>query len=305
MLTSQDIDFFIHLATSRSLAATARKLNVTPPSISQRLHLLEAKLAVKLVERGPRTIALTPAGEILAEKGKGLMLDLGELENHLQGNKFAISGKIKVLAPLGFGTQHIAPIVAEFQKLYPTTEIDLLLSDNPQWSDKYSPDVMIYIGHLKDSSLQRIFLAKNKRLLLASPNYLRVAPPIKTPQDLVKHQCLALRENNEDVTLWKFYHRSSGENIAVRISPMLASNVGEVIKNWAIDARGIIQRSEWDVIKALETGSLVNILPEYNLPSADIVALVSASREKRPHKINALIDFCKEKIEKQMIGVLN
>ncbi|WP_413701575.1 LysR family transcriptional regulator [Psychromonas sp. KJ10-10] len=121
MLNSLDIDFFLHLASSRSLVATARKLNVTPPSISQRLTLLEKKLAVKLVERGSRSIALTPAGEILAKQGKGLMLDLGALESHLQHNKFALSGKINVLAPLGFGTQYIAPIVAAVPK---TTSIN-------------------------------------------------------------------------------------------------------------------------------------------------------------------------------------
>jgi DNA-binding transcriptional LysR family regulator len=300
MLTSQDIDFFIHLASNRSLAATARKLNVTPPSISQRLNLLEKKLAVKLVERGARSIALTAAGEILVEQGKGVMLDLGELENSLQNNKVAISGKIKVLAPLGFGTQYIAPIVAEFQNRHPLTEIDLILSDNPQWSEKHSPDVMIYIGNLKDSSLKRIFLANNKRLLLASPDYLASAPSLNHPNDLKDHQCIALRENEEDVTLWKFSHRLSTQKVAVRFSPALSSNVGLVIKNWAVDARGIIQRSEWDVVKELKTGELVNILPDYQLSSADIVALVSTSREKRPQKINDLIDFCKQSIEERI-----
>lgn len=300
MLNSLDIDFFLHLASSRSLADTARKLNVTPPSISQRLNLLEKKLAVKLVERGARSIALTPAGEILAHQGKDLMLDLGALANHLQENKYALSGKIRVLAPLGFGTQHIAPIVATFQKQHPLTEIDLMLSDNPQWSEQQRPDVMIYIGHLKDSSLKRIFLAKNKRLLLASPDYLLTASPLKTPQDLKFHQCIALRENNEDVTLWKFTHQLSGENVGVRISPMLSSNVGLVIKNWAIDAMGIIQRSEWDVTEELKTGKLVNVLPEYQLPSADIVALVSTNREKRPQKVTELIDFFKQKIQEKI-----
>lgn len=294
MLTSQDIEFFINLATSSSLAATARKLNVTPPSISQRLHALEKKLGLKLVERSAKTIALTAAGEMLAEKGKLLLSDLAVLEDDILSNKLAISGQIKVLAPLGFGTQYIAPLIAEFQEIHPLTVIDLVLSDNPQWSDKQSPDVMIYIGQLKDSSLKRIFLAKNKRLLLASPEYLLSAPPINNPNDLIQHKCIALRENNEDVTLWKFNNHALTQSLGVRITPVLSSNVGQVVKNWALDGRGIIQRSEWDVNKELGQGKLSILLPEYTLPSADIVALVSAARDKRPRKINYLIDFFKQ-----------
>lgn len=300
MLNSQDIEFFMSLATSSSLAATARKLNVTPPSISQRLQTLEKKLGVKLVERSVRAISLTTAGEILAEKGKLLILDLATLQDDILNSKHAISGEIKVLAPLGFGSQYIAPLIAEFQKMHPLTVIDLVLSDNPQWSNKQSPDVMIYIGQLKDSSLKRIFLAKNKRLLLASPEYLRSAPPLNTPNDLAHHHCIALRENNEDVTMWKFYSDSYTQSIGVRVTPTLSSNVGQVVKNWAISGRGIIQRSEWDVTEELAQGKLLTLLPEYTFPSADIVALVSTAQDKRPRKINYLIDFFKDNFKKEV-----
>lgn len=294
MMTSQDVAFFLQLSTSRSLAATARKLNVTPPSISQRLQLLEKKLGVKLVERNARSITLTDSGEMLAEKGRALMSDLATLQDEISVNKSSISGKVKVLAPLGFGTQYIAPILAEFKKENPLITVDLELSDNPQWSDKQSPDVMIYIGHLKDSSLKRIFLAKNNRLLLASPSYLMTAANITQPHDLVNHQCIALRENDEDVTMWKFQQELSKETLSVRINPVFSSNVGQVVKDWAISGVGIIQRSEWDVIKEVSEGKLVRLLPDYLLPSADIVALVSTSKDKRPNKINALIDFIKQ-----------
>jgi DNA-binding transcriptional LysR family regulator len=299
MLNSQDIEFFMNLSTSKSLAAAARKLNVTPPSISQRLQTLEKKLGVKLIERGVRAVSLTAAGEILAEKGKMLIIDLVDLQNDIVNNKTSISGKVKVLAPLGFGTHRIAPLIAEFQKCHPLITIDLKLSDNPQWSDKQSPDVMIYIGQLKDSSLKRIFLAKNKRLLVASPEYLVSAPPLNSPDDLAQHNCIALRENNEDVTMWKFYNHT--QSIGVRVTPMLSSNVGQVVKGWALSGRGIIQRSEWDVAPELEQGKLLTLLPEYTLPSADIVALVSTAQENRPRKINFLIDFFKCSLEKEVI----
>ena len=300
MINSQDVDFFMSLAKSKSLAAAARKLNVTPPSVSQRLQTLENKLGVKLIERGLRALSLTAAGEILEEKGKKLIADLADLQDDIVNNKTSISGKIKVLAPLGFGTLHIAPLIAAFQKCHPLITIDLKLSDNPQWSDKQSPDIMIYIGQLKDSSLKRIFLAKNKRLLVASPEYLATAPLLNTPNDLINHDCIVLKENNEDVTMWKFYDDIDRRNIGLRIIPKLSSNVGQVIKNWAISGHGIIQRSEWDVSPELEQGKLLTLLPEYTLPSADIVALVSSEQDNRPRKIHFLIEFFKENVGKNI-----
>ena len=296
MITSQDISFFLHLSASQSLAATARKLNVTPPSVSQRLQLLERKLGVKLVERSARSITLTASGEMLAEKGRALMLDLSTLQDDISANKSSLAGKVKVLAPLGFGTHYIAPLLARFKKVNPLITVDLELSDHPQWSDKQSPDIMIYIGHLRDSSLKCITLAKNNRLLLASPEYLKSAPAINCPADLVRHQCIALRENNEDVTMWKFQGKTDSENVSVRIKPEFSSNVGQVIKGWAVDGLGIIQRSEWDVVDEISEGKLIRLLPDYTLPSADIVALVSTERNKRPNKINNLIDFFKENL---------
>ncbi|MDW6001836.1 LysR family transcriptional regulator [Vibrio mangrovi] len=303
MLNSQEIEFFVMVASSSSLAAAARKLNVTPPSVSQRLQYLERKLDVKLVERSPRRIALTAEGEVLAEKGKQLILELESIQEQVLHRKQKISGRVKVVAPLGFGVKIVAPLMAEFQSLYPQISIDLELSDTPRWNHHDSPDVMIYIGELKDSSLTRIRLARNRRFLLASPEYLQDAPPLTIPQDLEHHHCIVLRENNEDVTMWKFQQSSSGETTHIRINPLFSSNVGQVTKSWALEGCGIIQRSEWDVVHELAQEKLRVLLPEYTLPDADIVALVSVERKRRSKKINTFIDFLKEHISEDQFRV--
>ncbi|WCN14090.1 LysR family transcriptional regulator [Marinomonas mediterranea] len=294
MLTSQDIEFFVALSQSKSLAATARKLNVTPPSVSQRLQALEQKLKVKLVERGSRAISLTLEGNVLFEEGLAVLKQIELLESKVAEKNQAISGKIRVVAPVGYGTEKVSPLVAEFHKIHPLTHIELILSDTPNWTQVDPPDVVIYIGQLKDSSLNRIVLEKNQRFLLASPNYLKNAAPINTPQDLLNHECLVIRENDDDVTLWKLTNKKSGETTSVRISPSLMSNVGPVIKNWAVNGYGIMQRSEWNVLNEMKDNRLQVVLPEYTFPSADIVALVSSTRDKRPAKINAFVDYLKQ-----------
>ena len=303
MLSSQDIDFFITIAASRSLAAAARKLNVTPPSVSQRLQLLERKLGVKLVERNVRSISLTSEGQLLADKGKLLLLDLGNLQEDLSDKKLAISGDLKIVSSIGFGEQHIGPLAAAFQSLYPLIRIELNLSDIPKWSVHNSPDIMFYIGHLEDSSLKRIVLAKNRRLLLASPTYLKSAPPLVYPIDLGNHRCIALRENDEDATMWRFTEAKTGELISIRISPIFSSNVSQVTKDWCVAGQGIIQRSEWDVKQELESGQLVQVLPDYQLPSADIVALLSSERFNRSRKVTAFLEFMQQRLAERLTSL--
>lgn len=300
MLSSQDIEFFITVAGSRSLAAAARKLNVTPPSVSQRLQNIERKLGVKLIDRNARLTSLTTEGEVLASKGQQLLKDLENLTQDVSDKKLAISGELKLVSSLGFGEKHIGPLVAEFQALYPSLRIELFLSDIPKWSAHDSPDIMFYIGHLQDSALKRIVLSKNRRLLLASPEYLQSAPPLEAPKDLELHSCIALRENDEDATMWRLTHINTQNETSVRVVPILSSNVSIVTKNWCIDGKGIIQRSEWDVKEELKSGQLVRVLPEYQLQEADIVALLSSDQFHRSQKVTAFLDYVKQQLPERL-----
>ncbi|WP_068716281.1 LysR substrate-binding domain-containing protein [Vibrio tritonius] len=296
MINSQEVAFFITIASSSSLAAAARKMNVTPPSVSQRLQHIEQKLGVTLVERSARSIALTAEGKLLATRGKTLLAGFDALYDDLAHHKESLSGKLRIDGPFGLGMKHVGLIIGEFQQRYPELEIELNLSESPRWDPINSPDILLYIGHLKDSSLRRVVLVKNRRLLLAAPHYLASAPPLNHPEDLTNHRCIALRENQEDATLWRFTHHATGEESNIRIRPCLASNVGHIIREWAVQGLGIIQRSYWDVTEELRQGSLVELLPEYQFASADIVALLANEEKLRPQKVNLFLDYLKSRL---------
>ncbi|RQW62654.1 LysR family transcriptional regulator [Vibrio viridaestus] len=300
MLSSQDLEFFVVVSGSRSLAAAARKLNVTPPSVSQRLQNIERKLGVRLVERTARLISLTEEGKVLAHKGQGVLQELENLTQHVSEQKLAISGSLRVICSLGFGEKHIGPLIGEFQQKYPLTTIELYLSDIPKWSEHNSPDIMFYIGYLQDSSLKRVVLAKNRRLLLATPTYLQSMPAIEHPKDLEHHRCIALRENDEDATMWRLTHSESGQNVSVRVHPVLASNVSKVTKDWCLAHQGIIQRSEWDVKEELKQGQLLRVLPDYQFAEADIVALLSSEQVTRSRKVSAFLEFVKRRLAERL-----
>ncbi|XAW88467.1 LysR substrate-binding domain-containing protein [Vibrio sp. CDRSL-10 TSBA] len=127
--------------------------------------------------------------------------------------------------------------------------------------------------------------------MLAAPGYLQSAPALTTPQDLEQHRCIALRENDEDATMWRLADISNGQITSVRVNAVLASNVSQVTKDWCIKGEGIIQRSEWDVKQELSAGTLVRVLPQYQLAEADIVALVASERLHRSDKVSAFLEF--------------
>ncbi|SIT29542.1 LysR family transcriptional regulator [Achromobacter sp. MFA1 R4] len=278
MLTTEDLRFFLCLAAAGSLAQTARSLDVTPPAVTQRLHALERRLGVRLVNRSARGIALTDEGRLLAMRAGQICNELGDLADELAGRRGVVAGHLRVVAPLGFGQRFIAGLVADFRSASQDVTASLTLSDGPPRLASDDWDVMVHIGELRDSALVAHPLAPNRRILCASPAYLaRRGAPAK-PEDLRNHDCIALRENDEDVTLWRFRH-AHGAAMGVRIAPILSSNAGATALEWALAGHGIVARSEWDVAAHLRTRALVPLLAEWNLPDANVVALVKSRQE--------------------------
>ncbi|WP_299807557.1 LysR substrate-binding domain-containing protein [uncultured Shewanella sp.] len=306
MITTEDLKFITTIASHRTLADAARTLNITPPSVTLRLQHIEKKLSIKLIQRPSRIVSLTEEGQLILDKGLPILRGLDELQEQLDELKEHVCGKLRVLAPLGFGNDYIAPLLGEYKVLHPQLDIELELSDNPNWSSHHKWDIIIYIGALNDSSLKMITLASNQRFICASPAYLQQMGEPEEPQDLLNHRCIALRENNEDVTLWPFtklspeklpHDKLASEKLEmVRITPTLASNEGRVIKDWAMAGLGVIMRSEWDVQPQLNSGELVRILADYSLPNANIVALLSSPEKERSARISGFIQLLKERL---------
>jgi DNA-binding transcriptional LysR family regulator len=292
MVNSDDLLFFDAIRNSRSLAAAARLLNVSPPAVTQRLRALEKRLGVHLVHRTSRQLILTLEGELLAERGRGIVDSMTELTEALAKRRGEIVGHLRVLAPLGFGRRHIAPLIADFQAGNPRLQIDLLLTDQLGRTPVSAWDLAIHIGNLQAATpgLHVRQLTANQRFLCASPEYLKNRAPPRVPEDLRAHACIALRENDEDATLWRFRSKSTRVEKSVRTEPTLATNDGEVAKAWALAGRGFIVRSEWDVAEDLHAGRLVRALCDYELAAAPIVVLVGTGRDARVARTRKFLD---------------
>jgi DNA-binding transcriptional LysR family regulator len=187
---------------------------------------------------------------------------------------------LRIVAPLGFGRAHIAPLLATFAQAHPALRPDLYLSDTP-WKASEGADVVIHIGEMRDSSWVAHLLARNERWVCASSKYLAKHGAPDHPRQLVEHACLSIQENEEDVTLWHYRRRTreaARRFESVRVTPLLRSNDGEVVRNWAVAGLGCVLRSQWDVAALVKQGRLVRILDDFEFEPAHLMALIPERR---------------------------
>ena len=286
-----DLGFFSTLAATGSLSAAAREMGVTTPAVSKHLAQIEARLGIPLVQRTTRRMSLTPEGELYLAHARRILGEIDEMEEVLGTTKETPKGLLRVNATLGFGRNHVAPLISRFVRKYPQVDIQLQLSVDPPPLAEDSFDVCIRFGTPPDARVIARRVAANRRLLCASPAYLAKHGTPKVPRDLMRHNCIGLRQGQEAYGVWRLSSsRDRMNSEAVKIRGNLTTNDGEVAVNWVLDGHGILMRAEWDIERYLRSGRLVQVLPHYYTPDADINA-VYPQRHQASARVRAFVDF--------------
>jgi DNA-binding transcriptional LysR family regulator len=283
-----DLEFFVKLVKHGSLSALARDIGVTPPAVSARLAQMERRLGVRLLNRTTRRLSMTHEGEQYLTTGSKLLSALQELDRTISSSRATPKGLLRVNATFGFGRRHIAPAIAAFHRQYPDVEVQLELTDRPLNLAEAAFDVGVRFGEIPDSRLIARKVATNRRMVCASPIYVRAKGEPDTPRDLQRHQCIVLRENDTAYGTWHFSKGKRHET--VKVHGVLSSNDGEATLVWALDGQGILMRSEWDATTYLQSGRLKQLLLDWSLPPADIYA-VYPERLNLTAKVTAFVEF--------------
>jgi DNA-binding transcriptional LysR family regulator len=290
-----ELGVIVSLAGAGSLSAAARELGITTSAVSKRLAFIESRVGVPLVNRTTRRMSLTPEGEVLLEHARRILDEISDLDQLLAASKGAPKGQLRVNATLGFGRLHIAPAISKYVLRYPEVDVQLQLSVDPPPLTDDQFDVCIRFGAPSDTRVIAKRLAANRRLLCASPKYLAQRGAPKSPRELSGHNCICIRQGDEAYGLWRLSAQRQEEHAAeaVKVRGNLTTNDGEIAVNWALDGHGILMRAEWDIERYLETGRLVQVLPGYRTPDADIYA-VYPQRQQLSARIRTFVDFLSE-----------
>jgi LysR family transcriptional activator of dmlA len=183
-------------------------------------------------------------------------------------------------------------LISRFVRKHTQVEVQLQLSVNPPLLTDDVFDVCIRFGAPPDTRVIARRIAPNRRLLCASPAYLARHGEPKIPQDLTRHNCIGIRQGEEAYGVWRLSSVRGREQAseAVKTRGNLTTNDGEIAVNWALDGHGILMRAEWDIERFLRSGRLVQVLPQYHTPDADIYA-VYPQRHQLAARVRAFVDF--------------
>src|SRR6478735_5462105 len=188
----RQISTFVDVAAKGSLSAAARAEGVAPAMVGRRLDALEERLGVKLLQRTTRKIALTNEGIAFLEDCQRILADLENAESAVSERSAHATGHLLISAPAGFGRRHVAPLIPSFLAQHRDVSVTLNLNDRVVDLIGEGIDVAIRIAALSDSNLIGVKLADNKRVVVASPAYIKRHGKPTSLDDLAKHNCLAI-----------------------------------------------------------------------------------------------------------------
>lgn len=292
-----DLELVLAVRDHGSLTAAALSLDVAPPVVTKRLAALEARLGQRLFQRTTRRVSPTAEGETVCERALVLLQGFTALEAELQERKAEPTGLIRLAATFGFGRLWLGPALASFQERYPRIDIQLQLTEQLPDLALDGFDGAIWLWSVQGRQAAQWVsrrLARNQRVLAASPRYIKQHGTPSSIEALQDHSCLIVRENGnaagQRFDAWTLHKDRDKTPVRVRVHGPLSSNSGELVRDWCVEGRGIMLRSLWDIAPQLASGQLVRVLPGYAMADADIHWLAPYRRDS-PRRIRLLIDF--------------
>ncbi len=294
MYATTDLQLLIHTADTGSLSQAARILGVLPATASASLKRIEQRLNTRLFARSTRSMRLTPEGEIFLEYCRDALALLQEGETLLSSGKDAIQGHIRLSMPSDIGRNVLFPWFNEFQALHPAVKFTMHFSDRVADLFRDAVDVAIRSGKLGDSSLVSQQLATGRRVLVASPDYLRRQGTPQTPDDLVRHNCLLFYLKQGLFNQWRF--QSGKQAIDVKVQGDRMTDDASIAREWAVAGVGIAYKSWIDVRSDVRAGRLVTVLDEYCREEIPLNAVYPHRNSASP-TVRALVAFLRTRFD--------
>ncbi len=290
----KQLESFVSVATRGSLTAAARAEGVAPAIMGRRLDALEERLGVKLLVRTTRRISLTHEGSAFLEDCQRVLADIANAEASVSAGGVKASGHLRITAPAGFGRRHVAPLVPKFREAHRDVTISLNLSDRVIDLAAEGYDCAVRVGDLRDSSLVSVRLADNRRLCVATPDYLErhgtPQHPERAGQVRLPH---LVQRRVADARLGLPRAKADGDEV-IHLKPggPLDCSDGQVLHDWCLAGWGIAWRSTWEVEKRDRAGRLIEVLADFAAPPNGIYA-VFPQRKHLPLRVRLWIDFLK------------
>lgn len=278
---------FVKAVELGSFSAAGEALRMSSQAIGRHVQSLENRLQVRLLNRSTRRQSLTDVGRSFFDRAKLILSEVELAENVAAEAQSVPSGRLRINAPVTFGMRVLAPALADYMEAYPQVDVELSFSNRVVDFVEEGFDVLFRVAELAESGLVARPLAPYRLVLCASPHYISSHPPILAPKDLSDHECLVFAHTDLR-TQWTF--KGPGGLIEVPVQGRFMADHGEALLSAAIAGLGVMLQPHELVSDALNNGSLVELLPQFAIPTRSLNLLYAQDRRMTP-KLRSFVDF--------------
>jgi DNA-binding transcriptional LysR family regulator len=286
------LETFVAIVDRGSLTAAAEALHSSLPAVVRQLAALEAQLGARLLNRTTRRLSLTEEGRQYLERARRILADVDDADRLLGAQQSEPVGSLSVTAPVLFGQRHVAPAVTRFLQRYPSMRVNLVLLDRVVNLVEEGLDLGVRIGALADSTLVAQPLGRLRRVVVASPAYLRRHGTPRRPRELMAHNCV--RFSGTDAAGWAFRDGSKPLHVAVRGN--FECNLATPALEACAAGLGLGRFLSYQSAPFVQAKRLRIVLADYEV-EPNPVSLVYPSARLLPSRTRLFIDWMKQELK--------
>jgi LysR family transcriptional regulator, regulator for bpeEF and oprC len=292
-----EMQAFIAVVTEGSFTAAAERLETDKARVSRIVRRLEEKLGARLLNRSTRHLSVTEVGRDYFERASSILAAAEAAESAIAQRIQEPKGRLKITAGAEFGTTRVDGWIAAFMRRWPKVTVEVEYTNRLIDIIHEGVDVAIRIGPLQDSELSARRLGELSYGLYASPEYLGSAPPIRTIDDLKKHDLIMHAPRGRPV--WILVNGESTEKVLQ--APRSIVNNTMAARNLALSGLGIVQLPRYMAEQHVADGSLVRILPDWARIPVPVHAVFASTRYMDP-KVRGFVDLCRDDFKSRVEG---
>lgn len=288
----QEMQIFMTVAEEEGFAAAARRLNISPPSVTRAIAAMEERIGTQLLSRTTRSLHLTEAGQRYLDDCRRILGEVNEAEEAAAGSYSIPCGHLTVTAPVLFGELYIAPLLAEYLDQFPSVHLHALLFDRVTSIVDEGIDVAIRIGHLHENNQHAIKVGEVRQVICGAPKYFEEFGRPRHPGELGSAK-IVMSSASHLLSDWQF--ENEGNALSFRFDPQLVVTANQAAINIACLGWGVTRVLSYQVASQVAAGELEVVLQDFEPPALPI-QVVYLKSNRVPAKIRTFVDFLTERL---------
>lgn len=283
-----NMEMFVRVVETGSFAAAAEVSRVSAAMVSKHITEIEQRLGARLLHRTTRRQQLSDVGRLYYERCKQALAEVALAEASALELQASPRGRLRLVAPVSFGSHILVPALSEYMATYPDVSIELILDNRPANLVDGGFELGIHIGQIDEPGIVARPLRPYRRMLAAAPAYLERHGHPEHPEQLSTHECLG-------PSYWRRFDQwrlvgPDGATCSVTVRSRFTANQGNALRIAALNGAGIVLQPEAVLADDLATGRLLPVLPEWSLQPSPMY-LIYAQDMRPTAKLRSVIDF--------------